>query len=109
VHTLIEGHIEWASDFHDYFEIEVSPTLPLISSRLVFKGNIGTGLAPIGSGGFLTNPTSCKGSGPQTTSTLTLKSVEGATTQQAYTTPIGSDGCSLVPFEPSFALAPETT
>ena len=26
-------------DYHDYFEIEVSPALPLISSRLVFFGN----------------------------------------------------------------------
>ncbi len=35
-HTLIEGHVEWASDYHDYFEIKVSPALPLISSRLIF-------------------------------------------------------------------------
>ena len=74
-HTLIEGNVEWGAqaqgtgkaDYHDYFEINVSPSLPLISSRLVFTGNIGTGLAPIGSGGFLTSPTSCTGIGPQTT------------------------------------------
>ena len=64
-HTLIEGSVEWGAeaegtgkaDYHDYFEINVSPQLPLISSRLVFKGNIGTG-------GFLTNPTICNGVGP---------------------------------------------
>ncbi len=97
-HTLIEGHVEWASDYHDYFEINVSPVLPLISSRLVFKGNIGTG-------GFLTNPTSCTGIGPQTTSKLTLKSAEGEVASQSYTTPIGTDGCNAVPFAPTFSLA----
>ena len=41
-HTLIEGNVEWGKqakgtdqgDYHDYFEIDVSPALPLISSRL---------------------------------------------------------------------------
>ncbi len=53
-HTLIEGNVEWGAqargtgkaDYHDYFEVEVSPELPLISSRLIFKGNIGTGAVP---------------------------------------------------------------
>ena len=43
VHTIINGNVEWGKqavgtnkgDFHDYFEIEVSPKLPLVSSRLV--------------------------------------------------------------------------
>jgi hypothetical protein len=108
-HTLIEGHVEWASDYHDYFEIKVSPEIPLISSRLVFKGNIGTGLAPIGSGGFLTNPTSCTGAGPQTTSSLHLESEEGGSAASTYTTPIGSDNCGALPFAPTFSLTPETT
>jgi hypothetical protein len=108
-HTLIEGHVEWASDYHDYFEIKVSPTLPLVSSRLTFKGNIGTGKGAIGSGGFLTNPTSCTGPGPQTTSTLTLESAKGAKSTKTFTTPIGSENCGALPFAPAFALAPETT
>ncbi len=112
-HTLIEGHVEWASDYHDYFEINVSPALPLISSRLVFKGNIGEGEAPIGSGGFLTNPTSCTGIGPQTTSKITLKSEEGATGEGSYEGPVGSENCGAVPFGfgvgPNFGLTPETT
>jgi len=108
-HTIIEGHVETATDYHDYFEIEVSPTLPLISSRLTFKGNIGEGAEPIGSGGFLTNPTSCTGIGPQTTSTLTLVSKEGGSAVGKYTTPIGNTGCNLLPFAPTFALTPETT
>src|SRR5262249_19185319 len=107
VHTLIEGHVEWASDYHDYFEINVSPQLPLVSSRLVFKGNIGKGKAPFGSGGFLTNPTSCTGAGPQTTSTLRLKSATGEEAPPAtYTTPIGTENCGIVPFAPTFSVAP---
>jgi hypothetical protein len=108
-HTLIEGSVEWASDYHDYFEINVSPSLPLISSRLTFTGNIGTGIAPFGSGGFLTNPTSCTGTGPQTTSKLTLTSKEGATAEETYTTLLGNENCGIIPFAPTFALAAETT
>jgi hypothetical protein len=99
VHTLIEGNVEWASDYHDYFEIHVSTALPLVSSRLIFKGNIGTG-------GFLTNPTSCTGIGPQTTSSIHLEYEGGASASSTYTTPIGTDGCSLVPFAPTFSLSP---
>ena len=82
------------------------PELPLISSRLVFKGNIGEGKGEFGSGGFLTNPTSCTGPGPQTTSKLTLKSEEGATATATYTTPIGTENCGILPFAPTFSLTP---
>jgi hypothetical protein len=102
-HTLIEGHIEWASDYHDYFEINVSTALPLVRSRLIFKGDIGEG-------GFLTNPSSCAGTGPQTTTTVHLKSEEGGTAEKGYTTTVGTEGCNglspfeKVPFLPEFAL-----
>jgi hypothetical protein len=108
-HTFIKGHVEWASDYHDYFEIEVSPKLPLVSSRLIFKGNIGKGLAPIGSGGFLTNPTACTGIGPQTTSKITLESQSGAKSVKTYEGPVGAENCGALPFAPSFKLTPETT
>jgi hypothetical protein len=109
-HTLIEGNVEWGKeakgtnqgDYHDYFEIHVSPALPLVSSRLIFEGNIGTG-------GFLTNPTSCTGTGPQTTTTLKLESKEAGSTEAKYTTPIGIENCGAVPFAPGFSLSPETT
>jgi hypothetical protein len=107
-HTLIEGNVEWAGDYHDYFEIAVSTALPLIRSRLSFTGNIGTGVAPYGSGGFLTNPTSCNGPGAGTTSKLTLKTEEGATVEETYTALVGSQNCGAVPFNPTFALTPET-
>jgi hypothetical protein len=107
-HTIIEGHVEWASDYHDYFEIDVSPAIPLVSSRLAFKGNIGTGIAPYGSGGFLTNPTSCTGTGPQTTSQITLESEAGAKSTAQYEAPLGNTECESLTFGPTFGLTPES-
>ncbi|HXB15379.1 MAG TPA: hypothetical protein VNV44_06505 [Solirubrobacteraceae bacterium] len=109
-HTLILGNVEWGAqsvgtgkgDYHDYFEIR-NITQGLISSRLSFKGNIGTG-------GFLTNPSICNGPGPNTTTRWRGEPYpgEGSTVAANYTTPIGSDGCNngSVPFEPSFAFTP---
>jgi hypothetical protein len=99
-HTFIEGHVEWASDYHDLFEIK-NITPGLLESRLVFKGNIGTG-------GFLTNPSTCEGPGPLTTNNWHGESYEGGTGVGTYVTPIGPSGCNLVPFEPGFAVTPET-
>jgi hypothetical protein len=110
-HTLIEGHIEWAGDYHDYYEIKVSPTIPLIASRLSLFGDIGT----TGKGGFITNPSTCPGPGPSTTNTVTLQSSTSQERVRTYTTPIGTEGCkgeppfSPVPFAPEFNLAAETT
>ncbi len=116
-HTLIEGNVEWGKqkkgtekgDYHDYFEINVSAELPLISSRLTFNGRAGTG----GAGDFLTNPTSCTGIGPQTTTTLKLDFAKGGTAKGAYETPIGTEGCTSliepIPFSPTLELAPATT
>lgn len=109
-HTLIEGHIEWAGDYHDYYEINVSPAIPLIASRLELLGEIGS----TGKGGFITNPSVCAGPGPLTTNTLALESTAGPATK-TYTTPIAPEGClgeagfTAPPFEPGFAVAPETT
>ncbi len=118
-HTLIEGSVEWAKEekgtgqgnYHDYYEINVSPALPLISSRLILKGDIGTGE----DGGFITNPSNCAGPGAATRNTVKLKGLLGEETLGEYTTPIGTEGCSgvepfsPVPFEPTFSLEPETT
>jgi hypothetical protein len=109
-HTLIEGSVEWAGNYHDYYEINVSPKLPLISSRLVLRGNIGTE----GKGGFITNPSNCAGPGPATTNTVTLRGTHGEESSKQYTTPIGTEGCNgsapfaAVPFAPEFSLTPET-
>jgi hypothetical protein len=108
-HTFIEGHVEWAGDYHDYYEINVSTTLPLIASRLELFGNIGTE----GQGGFITNPSNCGGPGPLTTNQVSLVSNAGPGSR-TYTTPIGTEGChgekglEIPPFEPGFKLNAES-
>jgi hypothetical protein len=110
-HTLIEGHIEWAGDYHDYYEIEVSPQLPLVASRLSLFGDKGN----TGHGGFITNPSRCAGPGPLTTNTVTLKALAGQQGARMYEAPLGPEGClgespfAAVPFAPTFSLTPETT
>ena len=110
-HTLIEGSVEWAGDYHDYYEINASPALPLIASRLILKGDIGN----TKNGGFITNPSHCVGPGAATTNTVTLKSLGGQVASKMYTTPLGTEGCNRlapflpVPFVPAIALTPETT
>jgi hypothetical protein len=115
-HTLIEGSVEWSkeaggtaqADYHDYFEIEVSPELPLLSSRLVFHGM----LNQLGKGAFLTNGSSCPGNH---TSTLTLKDLATQTTRETYETPVGTTGClgeapfKTVPFNPGLAISQGST
>jgi hypothetical protein len=106
-HTIIEGSVEWGQeangtnqgDYHDYFEIHVSPALPLVRSRLVFFGRSGNG-------SFITNATSCPG---HNTTRLVVHGTEGGTASREYTTPVGLKGCNLVPFDPSLALIPGTT
>jgi hypothetical protein len=106
-HTIIEGNVEWgqqprgtnAGDYHDYFEIDVSPHLPLVRSRLVFFGRSGDG-------SFITNATSCPG---HNTTTLKLTGEDGSSSVKPFTTPIGLTGCGLVPFQPGFTLAPGTS
>ena len=118
-HTLIEGGVEWGAeaagtgkaDYHDYYEINVSTALPLISSRLILEGTRGT----TGKGGFITNPSSCTGTGPQTTTTITLTPAVGVPVPREYSGPLGTEGCkgespfTSVPFEPKFLLNPETS
>lgn len=121
-HTLIEGNVEWgqeakgtgAADYHDYFEVNVSPALPLIRSRLVTYGTAGNGA-------FITNPTVCRSS---SVTKLSLEGVDAGTEQEVkerlassarettsreYKTLVGLVGCGNVPFEPGFLLKPETT
>jgi hypothetical protein len=104
-HTLIEGNVEWASDYHDYFTIkEVSTMFPLVESRLVFEGTKAT------TEGFLRNPTACTAPGPETKTTLSVESYTGATSSLPYENKVGSEGSGLcnLGFVPSFALETET-
>lgn len=106
-HTLIEGNVEWGQeakgtnqgDYHDYFEINVSTTLPLIRSRLSFIGTSGNG-------SFITNATSCPG---HNTTRLATTGTEETTVTRDFTTPIGLSGCEAVPFLPTFSVTPGTT
>jgi hypothetical protein len=106
-HTLIKGNVEWgkeargtnAGDYHDYFEIAVSPALPLIRSRLVFVGTAGTG-------DFITNATSCPG---HNTTKLQITDASGTTVPKEFTTPIGLEGCNSLVFKPTFELASDPT
>jgi hypothetical protein len=110
VHTFIEGHVEWASDYHDLFEIHNIPE-GLLESRLTFFGNNG----PLENGAFLSNPSNCAGPGAATTTGWSGESYEGAKASSSYTVPVGTEGCdglppfALAPFAPTFSLAPETT
>ncbi len=113
-HTLIEGNVEWGKeaagtgegDYHDYFEINVSPKLPLIRSRLVFEGTLGKE-DKTGEGDFITNATSCPG---HNTTMLKMTDLEGKEAQpKTFTTPIGLSGCGNLLFEPSFILTPGPT
>jgi hypothetical protein len=108
-HVLIEGHVDWAKDYHDYFIIK-NVTPGLIESRLIFNGDAGN----LEKGAFLSNPSACLGAGPQTTTGLSLESYEGASASSSYTTAIGTEGCNglppfeLAPFAPTIGLTPET-
>ncbi len=106
-HSLIEGNVEWGQeskgtnqgDYHDYFEIEVSPALPLISSRLEFFGTHGAG-------DFVTNATKCPG---HNTTILKVTDLENTQIERPFTTPIGLKECENVPFTPGFSLEQSST
>ena len=103
-HTYIEGNVEWASDYHDYFEIH-GVTPGLIESRLVFKGRENEAKEPTG---FIRNPTSCNPPGAATTTTVSAESYGGASASRPYEAPVGTIECEAENFGPSLALTPET-
>jgi hypothetical protein len=92
-------------DSHEYYTISgLSELVPLVSSTLLFLS------APNST--FLTVPTSCIG---PTANYLEVESSTGEVKNYSYTpvppaTPIvlQTEGCSLVPFQPSLSLTPET-
>jgi hypothetical protein len=107
VHSFVKGSVEWGKqaagtgegDYHDYFEVEVSPAIPLISSRQVLYGTSGEG-------DFITNATSCPG---DHTTRVMLEDTAGETAYKSFTTPIGLTGCESLVFKPTFALASGST
>ena len=121
-HTLVEGNVEWgeeakgtkAADYHDYFEVTVSPSLPLVRSRQL---NYGTA----GNGAFITNATSCPG---HHTTRLSLEGVNIGTEKEVkerlesgarenpkadYKTLLALNECQRAPFNPVFSVTPGLT
>ncbi|HEX5851925.1 MAG TPA: hypothetical protein VFY36_02415 [Solirubrobacteraceae bacterium] len=109
VHILLEGHIDWSGDYHEYFEINNVPKegellgvkvpLKVLKSKLNFNGRAGAG-------NFLTLPSVCSSS---TTSHLEVESYEGEISKTETHTPVGVQGCGEVPFKPTISVTPETT
>src|ERR1700683_2386151 len=109
VHLLLEGHVDWEGDYHEYFEINNIPKeaelilggkvpLSVIKSKLLFEGQKG--------GNFLTLPSVCSST---TTSYLEVESYEGAVARTQTHTPVGIEGWSSVPFKPTVTVSPETS
>ncbi len=99
-HILLEGHVSWNTDYHEYFEINnISKAIPLLQSKLIFNGRAGEG-------DFLTLPSTCSST---TTSHLEVESWEGAISKTQTHTPVGVEGCDKVPFKPVAEVHPETT
>jgi hypothetical protein len=104
VHSFVKGNVEWGKeaagtnqgDYHDYFTVDVSTALPLVSSRQILYGTSGAG-------NFITNATNCPG---DNTTFVTLNNEAKEEERKSFTTPIGLSGCKELPFLPSFALTP---
>jgi hypothetical protein len=102
-HILLEGHVDWSGDYHEYFEINnVSKALPVLKSKLIFDGTAGT---RNGDENFLTLPSVCSSS---TTSYLEVESYEGEISKAQTHTPVGVEGCDKVPFKPTAEVKAET-
>ncbi len=100
-HSIIEGNVEWGSDYHDYFVTKnISPGL--IESRLSFEGTNANTL------GFLRNATNCFVPGAETTTGIAMTSYEGAPSSASYRNEVGAVGCALG-FGPTVALTPEAS
>ncbi len=99
-HILLEGHVEWNTDYHEWFQINnISASIPILKSKLLFKGRAGEG-------NFLTLPSVCSSS---TTSHVELESYAGEISRTETHTPVGVDGCGNVPFKPSATVSPQTS
>jgi hypothetical protein len=121
-HTAVEGNVEWgeeakgtgAADYHDYFEVTVSPSLPLVRSRQL---NYGTA----GNGAFITNATACPGHhttrlslegvniGSEEEITKRIEKGELENPKREYETLIALNECQRAPFEPLFKVTPGLT
>lgn len=102
-HSFIEGNVEWASDYHDYFVTKgIAPGL--IESRLTFEGTKANTF------GMLRNTTACFTPGRETTTYINMNSYEGASSSAHYENKVGAlPGSCTLGFAPTVALTPEAT
>lgn len=111
-HVYLEGHVSWAKerrleergipsgDYHEWFEINnISEKIPVVKSKLNFKGQAGKG-------DFLTLPSACSSS---TTSYLEVESWERERATTLTHTPVGVEGCGSDPFAPIAEVTPQTS
>jgi hypothetical protein len=105
VHSIIQGSVEYNTDYHDYFVIN-NITPGLLESRLVFYG--AENPLTHEKDGFVRNPTKCTAVGPETTTTVTAESEGGAIESRPYKGLVGSSKCEALTFDPAFALTPES-
>lgn len=94
-HVLLEGHLSWSSDYHEYFEIRgIEQENPVLKSKLIFDGTAG--------GDFLTLPSDCSST---TTSMLEVESGTGEISRAQTDTPVGLKGARRCPSDPSLKSA----
>jgi hypothetical protein len=112
VHLILKGHVAWAGDYHEWFEIDNIPTtstvlsgiipveaaLKIETSQLNFEGTKG--------GNFLTLPSECSST---TTSYLEVESYAHEVAHAVTHTPVGVDGCGAVPFKPTAQVSGKPT
>jgi hypothetical protein len=108
VHLFLKGHVEWNTDYHEWFEINEIPTtshtaiaevpLHVFMSKLNFDGNSGNG-------NFLTLPSVCS---PSTTSHLEVESYAHEVATLETHTPVGVEECGTVPFKPTTTITPQS-
>jgi len=90
-HILLEGHVDWSGDYHEYFEINnISKSIPILKSKLIFNGIAGDG-------NFLTIPSICSSS---TTSRVEIESYEGAVSTAETTLRSVSKAATKFPSSP---------
>jgi hypothetical protein len=99
-HIYLEGHVDYAGDYHEYFEINnISKAIPILRSKLLFNGQAGIG-------NFLTLPSPCAST---TVSHLEVESYEGQISRTQTKSPRGIEHCDRVPFNPTAEVKPETS
>lgn len=109
-HTIIEGSVEYNTNYHDYFVIKnIAPGL--LESRLIFFGAENPELGKPTPFQFIRNPTKCTAVGAETTTTVSGEFEGGEVRSRSEVSPIGTTGCGPkeLAFNPKLSLTSEST